>query len=94
MITLLYLGQDGGFFPYSQLAKLEVVLFKGSLFTGEFLIDGIREYDEWRNLQSEDLDEFQNKLKDIFAKFPTTGNPLESTTGKDLIIWKEEPDAL
>ncbi len=61
------------------------MLIKGSLFTREFLIDGILEHEEWKNLQESEINDFRAKLHAIFTDFPINGNPIESTTEKDLI---------
>ncbi len=61
------------------------MFIKGSLFTREFLIDGILEHEEWKNLQESAVNDFRAKLNAIFADFPINGNPIESTTEKDLI---------
>ena len=61
------------------------MLISGSLFTREFLVDGILEHKEWENLQENEINDFRAKLNAIFADFPIDGNPLESTTENDLI---------
>ncbi len=61
------------------------MFISGSLFTREFLVDGILEHKEWKNLHENEINDFRTKLNAIFADFPMNGNPLESTTEKDLI---------
>ncbi|MCH8313933.1 MAG: hypothetical protein IID17_13215 [Nitrospinae bacterium] len=60
-------------------------MLKGSLFTREFLSEGIIEYEEWKQIPDAILEEFQQNLLKTFAKFPTQGNPNEATTENDLI---------
>ena len=52
-------------------------MIKGSLFTEDFLTDGITSYPEWKSILEEGLETFKRKLKNIFDKFPTDGNPIE-----------------
>ncbi len=61
------------------------MFIKGSLFTQEFLTEGILEREEWKNLQESEINNFREKLGRIFEDFPTDGNPNESTTEGDLI---------
>ncbi|MEX0999696.1 MAG: restriction endonuclease [Thermodesulfobacteriota bacterium] len=60
-------------------------MIKGSLFTEDFLIDGIVKYPEWESIVEEELEKFKEELDNIFSKFPTDGNPIEATTENDLI---------
>lgn len=60
-------------------------MIKGSLFTEEFLVEGIIGFPEWESISTEEVITFKNKLESIFAKFPTDENPIESTTENDLI---------
>ena len=60
-------------------------MIKGSLFTEDFLIDGIIKYPEWESIVEEELEKFKKELDNIFSKFPTDGNPIEATTENDLI---------
>lgn len=60
-------------------------MLKGLLFTGEFLSEGVSEYEEWKSLPGETLIEFRENIQETFAKFPTQGNPNEATTENDLI---------
>ena len=46
-------------------------MLKGSLFTREFLSEGIIEYEEWKQIPETTLEEFQQNLLKTFAKFPT-----------------------
>ena len=58
-------------------------MLKGSLFTREYLIEGICQSEEWRNLNDSFIENFQNQLLEIFKTFPVSGNPLEATTEDD-----------
>lgn len=60
-------------------------MLKGSLFTREYLIEGICQSEEWRNLDDSIIKNFRNQLLEIFDTFPISGNPLEATTEDDLI---------
>lgn len=60
-------------------------MLRGSLFTEEFLREGIISYPEWESITPEELNKFTQNLKTIFSKFPTDGNPIEATTEDDLI---------
>lgn len=60
-------------------------MLRGSLFTQDFLTEGITEYPEWKSITSEEVEAFKKDLKSIFDKFPTSGNPIEPTTENDLI---------
>jgi len=57
----------------------------GTIFTTDFLAEGIKDTDYWRSITTEELDQFRNKLSDIYNSFPIDGNPNESTTERDLI---------
>ena len=50
--------------------------FRGSLFTGDFLCDGITDLDEWEALDDSALDPFEIVLREIFERFPIGGSPL------------------
>ena len=60
-------------------------MLNGSLFTQNFLQEGITEYEEWQAVTDETLTEFRKRLLTIFDRFPTQGNPIEATTEHDLI---------
>lgn len=60
-------------------------MIKGSLFTLDFLVEGIASYDEWESIVEEKLEIFKKNLESIYIKFPTDGNPIEDTTEHDLI---------
>jgi hypothetical protein len=60
-------------------------MIRGSLFTQEFLIEGIAEYPEWHAMTPGKIQSIGNQLAAIFAKFPTGGSPIEATTEADLI---------
>lgn len=61
------------------------MFIQGSLFTREFLTDGILEHEEWKNLHENEIGDFRTALDAAFRDFPINGNPIESTTEKDLI---------
>ena len=60
-------------------------MIRGSLFTEEFLVDGIISFPEWESITTDELNAFKNTLKTVFDKFPIYGNPIEATTENDLI---------
>lgn len=60
-------------------------MIRGSLFTQDFLTEGITEYPEWKAITPEELEAFGMELSVVFASFPTSGNPIEATTESDLI---------
>lgn len=60
-------------------------MINGSLFTEEFLKEGITSFPEWNSITTDEVKDFKDELKAVFDKFPTDGNPLESTTENDLI---------
>jgi hypothetical protein len=60
-------------------------MIRGSLFTQEFLIEGIAEYPEWHAMTPGKIQSIGDQLAAIFAKFPTGGSPIEATTEADLI---------
>jgi len=60
-------------------------MIRGSLFTEEFLKEGITSFPEWNSITPDEIKDFKDELQAVFDKFPTDGNPLESTTEKDLI---------
>ena len=60
-------------------------MLKGSLFTQNFLQEGITEYDEWEAITEQAMADFRGKLLTTFDRFPTQGNPIEATTEHDLI---------
>ena len=58
---------------------------QGSLFTQDFLEEGITETDAWRDLDDVTVAEFRHRLTEIFAAFPISSNPNEPTTERQLI---------
>lgn len=60
-------------------------MLRGSLFTEDFLIEGITGYPEWDAITDEQIESFKRDLKKIFGSFPIDGNPNEATTEDDLI---------
>ena len=59
--------------------------FSGSLFAGDFLCDGIKHEDEWKEYDDSALDALEGDLRKIFDAFPIGGSPNESQTEDDLI---------
>jgi hypothetical protein len=59
---------------------------QGSLFTRDFLLEGIAEIDEWKALPPADLDAFRAAVASALADFPVRGEPNEAQTEHDLII--------
>lgn len=60
-------------------------MLKGSLFTEDFLTEGITAYPEWNAISDDQIESFKRDLKKIFDSFPIDGNPIEVTTEDDLI---------
>jgi len=60
-------------------------MLKGSLFTEDFLTEGITEYPEWKAITDTQIESFKSDLKKTFDAFPMDGNPIEATTEDDLI---------
>jgi len=58
---------------------------QGTLFTKDFLDEGIKEAETWRNLGSDTVEAFHARISGIFAEFPVAGEPNEATTERDLI---------
>jgi hypothetical protein len=59
---------------------------RGSLFTRDFLQEGIRETDAWSALSDPALDRFIAALQEIFDGFGPDDNPNEATTEDDIIF--------
>ena len=59
--------------------------FQGSLFTDDFLGEGIAELDEWKAFDDSALDSLESAVREIFHEFPIGGTPNESQTENDLI---------
>ena len=62
-------------------------MLKGTLFTEDFLREGIKETETWRALDEGSVDAFRDAALDIFDAFPTDKKPNEAQTEDDL-IWK------
>ena len=60
-------------------------MINGSLFTEDFLTEGITEYPEWEAITDERIESFKDDLRKIYDSFPVDGNPIEATTEDDLI---------
>ncbi len=60
-------------------------MLKGSLFTKNYLTQGILESEEWKQINDKEIESFRNDLKETFNQFPISGKPNESTTEDDLI---------
>lgn len=60
-------------------------LFRGGLFTEEFLSHSIIETPDWNGVENETLDQFESDLKEIFLAFPADHSPNETQTEDDLI---------
>ena len=58
---------------------------QGSLFTLDFLNEGICETEEWSNLDNAEVVAFHTRLAEIFSSFPVTRKPNEPTTERNLI---------
>ena len=62
-------------------------MLKGTLFTEDFLREGIEETETWQALDEGFVDAFRDAARDIFDAFPTDKKPNEAQTEDDL-IWK------
>ncbi|MEQ9330225.1 restriction endonuclease [Thalassobaculum sp.] len=60
-------------------------MFKGSLLTREFLLEGIAETDAWRAFSEVDLESCRKALRSIASNFLKNANPNEAETEKDFI---------
>lgn len=60
-------------------------MFQGSLFTEDFLKEGVAATQAWRSLDAADLTAFEAELRRLFKPFPISGSPNEAQTEKDLI---------
>ncbi|MBK6904984.1 MAG: hypothetical protein IPH04_19785 [Saprospirales bacterium] len=61
-------------------------MLHSSLLTEGFLIEGITEYPEWKNVRDKEVEALRESLIEVFYKFPVTGsNVIEATTEMDLI---------
>ena len=70
-------------FGYRRFLKEEQI--RGSLFTQDFLEEGIGETPKWMSIGRTEFDEFRANVRVIFDRFPVKGNPNEPTTEQDLI---------
>jgi hypothetical protein len=59
---------------------------RGSLFTRDFLLVGIRETEAWTALSEQVLDNFIASLRGIFDDFELSGSPNEATTESEVIF--------
>jgi hypothetical protein len=62
-------------------------VLQGSLFTRDFLDEGITETDAWKDLDASRLEGFRKAVREIFDAFPCDTKPNETQTEDDL-IWK------
>lgn len=58
----------------------------GSLFTRDFLLEGIAETEAWKSLAAADVEAFRKSVTDAFAAFPVSGKPNEAQTEDDIIV--------
>jgi hypothetical protein len=61
-------------------------MIRGGLFTHFFLDDGVASTPEWVGLDGVAVDAVADRLRAIFAAFPTASKPSEATTEHDLIF--------
>ncbi len=59
---------------------------RGSLFTRDFLEEGIKDTDAWRNLDESTFATFEGALRAVYAAFNLTGSHNEATTEADIIF--------
>jgi hypothetical protein len=60
-------------------------MLRGSLFTEDFLTEGITGFPEWEATADDQIESFRRNLKKVFDSFPLNSNPIEATTEDDLI---------
>jgi hypothetical protein len=60
-------------------------VISGSLFTRDFLLEGIVRTEQWTSLSQEDLDALKRRLTDIARAFLANASPNEAATERDLI---------
>jgi hypothetical protein len=60
-------------------------LLSGSLFTRDFLVEGVAEAPAWQRLDDSAMASLHGRLQDLFAAFARLKNPNESETEKELI---------
>ena len=61
-------------------------MIQGSLFTRDFLEEGIKETAVWRDFGDDALSAFAARLRDVFADFSVNGPVFEDDTEQDLIF--------
>ena len=74
-------GDSGDEPPFGYVATVQ-----GSLFTQDFLIEGIAETDAWATLGAPQVGEFRAAASAVFTGFPVSGHPNEAQTEQDLIF--------
>ena len=63
------------------------IAFDGTLFTSDFLTDGIARTQDWCSIDGAALTAMRSKLVAIYSAFPSKRSPNETQTEDDL-IWK------
>ena len=63
----------------------ETQIFQGSLFAEGFLNDSMIEMPDWQDMDEKKIEQLEEEMKEIFAKFPMDHSPNESQTEDDLI---------
>ena len=58
----------------------------GQLFTQDFLSTGIRDTPAWRAVTDAELEEFESKIKTVYAQFKTDSNLNEPVTENETIV--------
>ena len=61
-------------------------MFQGSLFTRDFLEEGITEARQWREFDDAELEKFGRAVRNIYANFPVEGTANEAQTEDDIIL--------
>ncbi len=61
-------------------------IVQGSLFTRDFLLEGIADTEAWKALGAEEIETFRKAITAKFAEFPVNGKPNEAQTEDDLIV--------
>jgi len=61
-------------------------LRRGTLFTDDFLTEGIASRPEWQTYPADRLDALKGRLKAVFAAFPTGARQSEADTNHELIF--------
>ena len=57
----------------------------GTHFAEDVLRESITDTTEWKNVETNELENFEKSICEIFSRFPITSNPNESQTEDDLI---------